>query len=489
MAIGVTLAAGLARLVVGALTPLFPDEAYYWDWSRHLAGGYFDHPPAIAWVIRAGTLVAGATSLGVRMGPIVCGVAAGLLLAAAARRLAGGHAAVVTALMFAVMPLSAAGLILATPDAPLFAAAAALIYGVLRALEHEPRSAAAVRWWMGAGVALGLAMNAKYTAALLPLGVLAGLALRPELRRHAWSPGPYLATAMAIAVFSPVIVWNARHDWASFAFQVRHGLGAVGGSVLRRELELLAGQAGLVTPILFVMMVVAIARARRGSRAVLGVTAALVFAFFMYSATKRRAEVNWPALAYVPATILLATHAGGVRWARWLRGGMALAAIASLATYLNTLTPILPVPARRDPVARSAGWADLARAVQRELRGEGPGRAWVAADRYQEAAELAFHLPGHPRTFSLNLTSRRNHYDFWPSLPAVARRGDSAVLVVDELATAHPTVQLLAPHFSAARRGEMVTLARNGDPVKYLRIWRLDGWLGSWPAPQLRSRP
>jgi len=36
------------RLIIAALVPLHPDEAYYWEWSRHLAAGYFDHPPAIA---------------------------------------------------------------------------------------------------------------------------------------------------------------------------------------------------------------------------------------------------------------------------------------------------------------------------------------------------------------------------------------------------------------------------------------------------------
>src|SRR5215475_14865077 len=54
------------RLVAAAYTPLTFDEAYYWLWSRHLAFGYYDHPPMVALVIRAGTMIAGDTELGVR---------------------------------------------------------------------------------------------------------------------------------------------------------------------------------------------------------------------------------------------------------------------------------------------------------------------------------------------------------------------------------------------------------------------------------------
>src|SRR5437868_5289786 len=55
------------RLAAAAWTPLTFDEAYYWMWSRHLAGGYYDHPPMVAIVIRLGTLIAGDTELGVRL--------------------------------------------------------------------------------------------------------------------------------------------------------------------------------------------------------------------------------------------------------------------------------------------------------------------------------------------------------------------------------------------------------------------------------------
>ena len=55
------------RLVAAAYTPITFDEAYYWMWSKHLAGGYYDHPPMVAVVIRLGTLIAGDTELGVRL--------------------------------------------------------------------------------------------------------------------------------------------------------------------------------------------------------------------------------------------------------------------------------------------------------------------------------------------------------------------------------------------------------------------------------------
>src|SRR5215208_1981425 len=83
---GATWRAALAALVAGALVrlffaarmPLFPDETYYWEWSRHLAAGYFDHPPAIPLLIRGGTELFGATSFGVRFFPVLAGFIASL---------------------------------------------------------------------------------------------------------------------------------------------------------------------------------------------------------------------------------------------------------------------------------------------------------------------------------------------------------------------------------------------------------------------------
>ncbi len=135
-ALAILAGATILRLVIGALVPLFPDETYYWDWSRTLRAGYFDHPPAIALLIRAGTALLGPTALGVRLFPILAGTAAAAGISFTARELGDEHAAASASLIFACMPLAAIGLVLATPDAPMLAAAAAwAMYAVVRAVK------------------------------------------------------------------------------------------------------------------------------------------------------------------------------------------------------------------------------------------------------------------------------------------------------------------------------------------------------------------
>lgn len=485
---------GSVRLLVAALTPVFPDETYYWDWSRHLATGYYDHPPMIAWLIRLGTSIFGHTALGVRIGAVVAGALATGFASAAARRLGGERAGFLTAVLFAVTPLSAAGLVLATPDAPLLAAATACLYALVRVFETPPRSAASTMWWSIAGVALGLAFCSKLTSALLPLGVFAGLLITSTLRPRLAELGPYLATIIALAMFLPVIVWNAQHQWISFAFQLQHGLGGTSGSAVKRELDLIGGQAGLVSPIVFVLCIAAVARALRRATVpaerLLGLVSIVIFAFFVYSATQRRVEANWPALAFVPAILLVAAFGSSGAWSRWLRPGIVLAGLLSLVAYVNAFTPILPVPARRDPAARASGWPELAAAVSstRASLPLAPARVHIAAARYQEASALAFHLTDHPDTYSLNISGRANQYDLWPGFNVRARPGDAMLLVVDDGVGPSPTVNSLTAHFSSVQRGSQVQLTRNGDLVKNLRIWLLDGWRGTWPPSRLRSR-
>jgi 4-amino-4-deoxy-L-arabinose transferase-like glycosyltransferase len=483
------MAALVVRLIFAALMPLFPDETYYWDWSRHLAGGYFDHPPMIAVLIRAGTAIAALfalppTPLAIRFVPVLAGAGAGLAAAAIARRLAGDRAALIAALVFALMPLAATGLVLATPDAPLLAASAMGLYCVVRALESRIGSRASLGWWSAAGAALGLAFASKYTSILLPLTIVVAVLVRPAVRARLREPGPYVACLIATLVFFPVLHWNAAHDWISFRFQLQHGLGAPKGSAIKRELDLVGGQLGLVSPILFVLMARAVWRALRRPRDdvqfALAVVAVGSWVFFAYSAIRRPVEANWPAPSYVPGVALLAAGAATVPMSRWLRSGIGLAALIVAVLYVHALTPILPIPARRDPIARAHGWDALARTVD-AARQTAHTRSWVGADRYQDVSEIAYHAIGHPDALCVCLSGRHNQYELWPGYSARAAVGDALVLALDERPAMHETVTRLAPYFEHASRGALVPLTRNGDTVTVRRIWVLEGYRGGWP--------
>ena len=107
--------------------------------------------------------------------------------------------------------------------------------------------------------------------------------------------------------------------------------------------------------------------------------------------------------------------------------------------YHHALEPVLPIPPAKDPVGRAFGWHDLAVAVDRAAAAPlaAPSTACRAADRYQEASEIAFYGDGHPETFSTNLDSRPNQFDLWLRFPDRARPGDNLVLALPETNEPH----------------------------------------------------
>ena len=487
----VTIAA-VIRGIFATIITLPPDETYYWEWSRHLAGGFFDHPPAIAVLIRAGTALFGDTPFGVRVGSVCVGWAASLLLVMLARRLADERAAIVAAIALCCMPLAAAGLVLATPDAPLLFAFALTLFALDHAISAEPGSARAIRWWLAAGVALGIAFVSKYNAVLLPLGVLIACLAAPSLRRQLRTPAPYLAAVVAVLVFLPVILWNARHQWVSFRFQLDHGFSSGHGTPFSRESSLIGGQIALVSPILFALFAIVVARGTRSREprhVLLAVVSATVFLFFCIGAWRHPAEANWQAPAYIPAIALLAARTSAVRsraWSQWVGAACAVGGVRARAIYIQAIAPVLPITARDDPTARGTGWDSLAVHMQvladRETARSG-ARVWLGGDRYQEASEIAFHLPSHPQTFSLNIEGRPNQYDLWPGFADVAHRGDDLMLAfeVQSADSVGPVVRRLHPYFDDARLVDVVDLRRGSEVRTRRRVWLLERWHASWP--------
>ena len=371
----------LLRFAVAALTPLSPDEAYYWVWSRALAPGYLDHPPMVAFWARIGTTIAGDTPLGVRLLAPLAAAAGTLLLAATGSVLfPSSGTGLRAAVMLNATLILGAGVVTMTPDTPLLLFWTAALYALARIATRAHPS-----WWLAAGAASGLALDSKYTAALLGLGIALWL-LTPAMRFHLRTPWPWLGGVLAALIFTPVIAWNATHAWASFAKQGGRASDWNPARAAQFLGELVAGQAGLATPLLFLLFVLgAITAARRWRTPAWGLLAALILpgaALFLQHALGDRVQPNWPAILY-PAAALAAAAAPR----RWWAAATALGATLTAILYLQAVVQI-PLPRALDPTSRLAGWPALALAAT-----QAAPAAFLASEEYSQASLLAWSAP------------------------------------------------------------------------------------------------
>jgi len=374
------------RLILADSVPLSPDETYYWVWSVNLQPGYFDHPPMVAYWIRAGTYFAGNTALGVRLlGPIAAALGSVLLWDAGENFLPRRHAGLVAAGLFNATIILAVGAIVMTPDTPLvfFWTAAVAALGRLYA-SRDPR------WWLAVGAAAGLAMLSKYTGLLLVVGVFLWLVSGREGRAALRTIWPWAGLALAAALFAPDFLWNAAHHWVSFRKQG----GRVEGFDIARSAdflaELVAGQIGLVTPIIFALAAAGLSGLRKaadeGARLLLWLTL-LPGAVFLEHVISGRVESNWPAIM-LPTGFLAAAYLPEAVLKRWLTLALALGLALCAVTYAQALAHPFPLPADEDPSAlQLAGWGDFAG----QIAGARP--AYVTSDEYTVLSELVFYTP------------------------------------------------------------------------------------------------
>jgi 4-amino-4-deoxy-L-arabinose transferase-like glycosyltransferase len=392
------------RAVVAAKLPLAFDEAYYWMWSKSLAGGYFDHPPLIALVIRLGTRVAGDTEFGVRLGSLVLAAPATWAVMRAAWLLFADVVLARWAALFLNLTLLVCGVsITASPDTPLFVASAFVLLCLAEiAVTDRPQ------WWIGVGFACGLALLAKYSALTFGLDIVIWLALVPRLRHWFASPWLYLGGSVALLLFAPVIAWNYAHDFASFWFQF--GRIHVESFDPRYFFEMLPAQVVLISPPIFVLGVAGLIwlgrRARVGNAKFGDANALLIacltwplVAYLVWHSAHERVEGNWLLPIYPPFAIAAAfamrqppnaTRAGQFvaharRWALPISAAMFLIAAAQSLSGFIRISP--------DPLGSKIGfgWPKLAIQVRDVVART--GASGILTSDYHTTAWLSFYLP------------------------------------------------------------------------------------------------
>lgn len=414
------------HVAYAGLIPLSPQEAYYWQYARHPALSYFDHPPAAAWTIRAFTLLLGNGERTIRLAAALWSSVFGFFFFLAGRRLFGARVALLASAMLLVTPFFSLGQTIITPDGPLVAGWVAALYFTVRALQGG-RGA----WLVAAGLAVGVASLGKYTGFLLAPQILLALVLDSRGRRLLATAWPYAGVALAAALFSPVVAWNAGHGWASFAFQF-----AKRGAEMHLEPVLtgrfLGLQALVVSPVLFLVLVaagaVAALRWRDPAMRLCALFSVPLLVLLLAVSPFHWVKMNWAVPAY-PSALLAATALYAQepwRWRRLLYPTVAVAALGTIYLQLMPLVPAVPFPARD---ATTAGWKELAARVRAEQ--ERDGDLPVIGCFYRTASTLAYYLPGQPETFSSNAFGEPGlAYDYWGNPAQLA--GRDVLVVVDD---------------------------------------------------------
>lgn len=443
---------------------LAPDEAHYWDWSRHPDWSYYSKGPLVAWLIGLSCWLfeplseslTGHLMLAIRLPAIVCGALtlAGLyvLTALATRREGLALTVVMLALTF---PLVAAGSLLMTIDSPYVCCWAwALVFGWLATFGQGNRQTGRTGWaWPVLGIVVGLGILAKYTMVLWLLSLALFLLFTPRQRQHLGTPGPWLAAGLAACCCLPILWWNWQHDWVT----LRHvsgqaGLGNAGGWHWSGPFHYLSTQLGILLGGWFIVWAWAMfAHApwrdeRPGMRYLWWLSLPTFLVFLGFSLKNGGGEPNWPVTAYLSGLVLAAAgltqqmEQGTLRMRRLVAAFLLTMALFGLTlTLLLHHTPVIypllanlaglpsdrqPLPVRRfDPTCRLRGWRTLARevdAVRARLQSQGLEPV-LAAGFWNVPGELGVYCAGRPTVYclGLGLGQRWSQYELWRPNPVL----------------------------------------------------------------------
>ena len=386
----------VVKVAIAARLPLFVDEAFYWQEGRHLAAAYSDLPGLTAWLTRLGTELGGHHVLAVRAPFLLIAAALPWLVARTAAHwfgaTVGWHAAMLTVLM----PLSGTLGLLALPDVPMALAAVLCADAGARLLRDVDAMSATE---LAFGLMLGALSHYRFVG-VIGVGLLALLWL-PEGRKVLRDARVWVALAVGMLAWAPLLAWNLEYADAGLRFQLldRHPWSFHGDGF-----RFLLVQAAMATPLLFLAMLVVCLRGIRGEAqagtawryfALLGAVSTLGFFALGFFADNERVSFHWPLPGYLALLVVvpLLLREWAPKWRRATWSVTALGALLMLGYYVA-----VSVPGLRTEVAGSkhypenfAGWDTLAAEV-RTLRATLPEGSVLLADNFKTGAALGFAL-------------------------------------------------------------------------------------------------
>ncbi len=380
------------KITLAVWLPLSNDEAYYWVWGHHPDWSYFDHPGMVGWLFTLGTFLENLGN-GARIPGVILGHLTLLIWWKILAPWLDERKQTAWLLLMLFSPFVGIGSLVITPDVPLLFFWSLSLYFFLNAIE-KPNA----RNYLALGAALGLGFCSKYPIVLFVPIALVWLVVSRKLQVVRWSLVPLTVISGLLCCF-PVLYWNSQHEWASFGFQLNHGLSNT-TTDWHWPVEFLAGQIALVFPLLAWLTLQR--REPEGAR-FLRYFGWLPVLFFTCTAFRARPEANWALMAH-PALLSLAFL--NLKNERWLKITIGIWAACALIVFSEIAYPWLPIEPKRLKTTEFTRYDIFVPEAQLTSDPE------LYLGSYQMAASVSYKL--RRQFYKLGGMNRRDFYDFTP---------------------------------------------------------------------------
>ena len=503
----------LVRLLIAATTELGNDEVYYINYALYPDFSHFDHPPMVGWFIQLFSLnLLFSSELFIRLGAVVAGTINTWLIyligKAVYDELTGWYAALLFTASFYTFVISG---IFMMPDAPQTFFWLLTLLLLIRALNPGAEPGKAQWLMLLAGIAGGLALLSKYTSVFLFTGTLIYFLMYDRSRFRKGSI--YIAVAIALLIFSPVLIWNIQNHFVSFSFHSDRV--EVVKTVLRPDLFAieLGGQIFYNNPFVFGLIVAAlIAFSRKrysGEPAALRLLASValpVILLFLGFSLFRRTLPHWTGPAYMTLMPLAAYYLrvkgkgnkaaslfpGPLRWAAGLIAIVLTGALLQInqGWFLNK--GIDKDSGKRlgikDITLDMYGWKQLSTGFSRIYHSDtSSGRmkrdAIIVSQRWFPAANLDYYVarPLGISLLTLAEIERTHKYAWITQARGGFKPGMDAYFFSSSYDFADPA-PLYKDYFEVIDKPDIIPVFRNQKLVMYHYVWRMHNLINLPPA-------
>jgi len=465
------------RLIYAIFLPLAPQEAYYWNYSRHLDLSYFDHPPMAAYFIKLTTLL-GTSAFSIHLAAILLSVPMTIAVYRLASMLFDERVGFWSAVTINLTFIYAIGAMIITPDCPL------LLFWILSMIACYMIAKGGARfWWILLGIFLGAGFASKYSIAFAGLGALIFFASGGERRRWLLTPWPYIALVSSILVALPVIYWNYAHDWASFAFQSTRRA----GEMTRLRPDFFFGYIGTIVGIYGIVPLPLLIASiwdvfKKGIRpenpqySLLASFSIPLVVFLLPLSLIYWIKMNWTAPAFIGWFIAAVAYYFANQHREWVRiwGKVSFYFVLISFVLVSLAVPLSGLFLGSDSFF--ANWEKLGARVQK-IGADMERPYFIAGSEYKISSQLAFHLPDHPETVGGHVIGRDGlQYRYWADPDTLL--GYNAIFVFYPISKEVERESELQGYFETVLPREEFTIYSDGQYGGSYYIYRCYNYLG-----------